>query len=857
VAGAQSVSDNALSKTTSAHSPDSNESASIEPASVAGAQSVSDNALSKTTSAHSPDSNESASIEPASVAGAQSVSDNALSKTTSAHTPDSGGVLLSDTDLFRSSDESDIEPDDDNDGYIKFSSFSCRTAAANCLRRLDSVENLSESVNDDEKSSEVLGSVKKVMQSDVLEPNTGMVWLESNIAVTLEVSVGNESQSVPFVPVEADHTYALIRNSEESSHVTISGETGNNVTVNLSGEGTKAKKSAKKHGPYRRRPVTAAINESSEVESVVTVARSHNTKDNRVWDKKHHCKYCEDLPAYPKLYRHLTDIHSDELEVARALSYPVGSVKRKLMWKKLANDGDYKHNFTVLRDGKGELVAYRRPAASKGSVDPSDLIPCDLCFTFVKKTNLWKHRKACLTSKLDSSEISCKDNTRMRGRSTLLLPISDRASKGLKDVILASMTNDEISDIVRTDGLIAEFGSRLYMKNGHLAHRHQYISQRLRELGRLVLGIKDLVGKSSIKLQDYITPKQFQCVVDSIRHICGFDEKTHSFKIPSLSLKLGHSIKQCAEIVEAAAIIDGDTQRRGEALDFIGFCDKHWKWKVSTHALSDLSQKRFNKPQVLPVTQDLCLLNEHLLNISNSSAYTLCQNPDPAAWASLAQSTLCQLILFNRRRGGEAERIKLDQFSKCVKTVPDGVILDSLSAFERKLCDAMWRLEIPGKRGRKVPVLFPVNLKEKIDVLVAHRQDCGIPETNVYLFARSTACTHIRSSDCLRKFAVDCGAQCPDLITTTRLRKHIATVSQILNLKGNEMDMLANFMGHDINIHRDYYRLPLDTLEVAKVSRILLAMEKGASEFSGKTLDEIHFNLEGSFCCLSVRAKIH
>ncbi|KAL0155304.1 hypothetical protein M9458_049567, partial [Cirrhinus mrigala] len=65
-------------------------------------------------------------------------------------------------------------------------------------------------------------------------------------------------------------------------------------------------------------------------------------------------------------------------------------------------------------------------------------------------------------------------------------------------------------------------------------------------------------------------------------------------------------------------------------------------------------------------------------------------------------------------------------------------------------------------------------------------------------------------------------------------------MSQILNLKDNELDQLASFLGHDIRVHRDYYRLPDATIEIAKISKLLLAMEKGnLARFQGKSLDEI------------------
>ena len=72
------------------------------------------------------------------------------------------------------------------------------------------------------------------------------------------------------------------------------------------------------------------------------------------------------------------------------------------------------------------------------------------------------------------------------------------------------------------------------------------------------------------------------------------------------------------------------------------------------------------------------------------------------------------------------------------------------------------------------------------------------------------------------------------------LRKHVTTISQVLNLKENELDidLLAQFMGHD-RVHREFYRLPLDVLQTAEVAKILWAMENGQlQQLTGKSLDD-------------------
>lgn len=61
-----------------------------------------------------------------------------------------------------------------------------------------------------------------------------------------------------------------------------------------------------------------------------------------------------------------------------------------------------------------------------------------------------------------------------------------------------------------------------------------------------------------------------------------------------------------------------------------------------------------------------------------------------------------------------------------------------------------------------------------------------------------------------------------------------------MNLKDNELDQLANFLNHNIRVHREYYQLPQSTIQLAKISKLLMAMEKGSvKDIQGKSLDEI------------------
>ena len=54
-----------------------------------------------------------------------------------------------------------------------------------------------------------------------------------------------------------------------------------------------------------------------------------------------------------------------------------------------------------------------------------------------------------------------------------------------------------------------------------------------------------------------------------------------------------------------------------------------------------------------------------------------------------------------------------------------------------------------------------------------------------------------------------------------------------------ELDGLAGFLVHDLRIHREYYRLPQNRVQLAKVVRILMAADRGVSEFTRKRLQDI------------------
>ena len=77
----------------------------------------------------------------------------------------------------------------------------------------------------------------------------------------------------------------------------------------------------------------------------------------------------------------------------------------------------------------------------------------------------------------------------------------------------------------------------------------------------------------------------------------------------------------------------------------------------------------------------------------------------------------------------------------------------------------------------------------------------------------------------------------PGVITATNVRKEVSSLSQLLNLCKSHLKCHSKFLGYDLMIHRQYYRLQNEAFRLAKFSRIMLAIDKGANQFKGMTPD--------------------
>jgi len=296
------------------------------------------------------------------------------------------------------------------------------------------------------------------------------------------------------------------------------------------------------------------------------------------------------------------------------------------------------------------------------------------------------------------------------------------------------------------------------------------------------------------------------------------------------------------------AIKSQDAEKEKELTDFLRLHDLEWQKKISKSALATLSHRKSNKAVLLPLTQDLVKLQKYQCQQMTLLNAELQKYPSRSTWLNLAKVTLSRLIVFNKRRSGEASQMLLSSYNSRPQWHERGSeeLKTSLTAVEQKLCDRLALVEIIGKRGRKVPVLLTPELRDSIDILNAMSTAAGIDSHNTFVFAHGykNSLRSLRGHDVIRDVCDKAQLMQPQLITSTCLRKYIATVAQVVSLSENECDWLANHLGHDYRVHKQFYRLHESVVELAKVSKLLLSADKGQlAKHASKFLDDI--NVEG------------
>lgn len=465
-------------------------------------------------------------------------------------------------------------------------------------------------------------------------------------------------------------------------------------------------------------------------------------------------------------------------------------------------------------------------------------LPCKFCKGFYKKRFLHRHVKTCPHNNEDKLK---KINAQSEGQSLF-------AAYKNNDVLRASvfpiMRPDPISFAAKTDLLICAVARR-YLKSHREKQFRLVASRKMRQLATLLLEIRKKINVKN--LLEALDPVNFDLIVKSTKIISRYDPQSETYGAPSLASHMGTELKDCIDVaysllLKKYAKENEDTKKLKTLKELI---INEWRYEVSTLANHDLQRKKWNKPSLIPLAEDITLLKTYLHNKSSKCRKTLEKEPqDIKIFKTLIEITFFQVLLLNRRRIGELQRMTLEVYTTNINNKRSNEFDKCISESEKVLMNSFKRVVIRGKRGRGVPVLFTDEMMHNMDLIIKLRKGFE-RENNVYLFPNLNCSTPINGQKAVSKHVQLAGAKNVASLTSTRLRKHLATMSQVINLSEQDLEQLANFMGHTSEIHKTYYRLPSDVYQMAKVSKLLLLNERGeTAKYKGLKLDDINIDLD-------------
>ena len=551
-----------------------------------------------------------------------------------------------------------------------------------------------------------------------------------------------------------------------------------------------------------------------------------------MWNKRDHCVYC--FNDVTKFSRHVVRHHQCESKVQEILALKVGDKKRKYLFNKLRNEGNF-----LKSCAEEYVVPIRKPVLGDSDLPTrSTYLPCKYCKGFYKKHALYRHIKNCAHNETNNNG---RTSAQADGQSLLS---SYRSSDLLRKEVFPKMRADNISFVAKTDPIICAVAAR-YLKSHREKQSYLVASRKMRQLALLLIKIKTKIKVKT--LLDCLDPVNFDVIVECTKAIARFNPTSETYDAPSLAKNMGTQLKECIDVAKNMLLkkfqTETDSTKKLQALKEL--ISNEWQYEVSTIAIQNLSQNKWNKPSLVPLAEDLTLLKSYLLSQSEKYRNTLDLNPnDEKAFKTLQEICYIELLLLNRRRAGELQRITVHTYTTYINNYNSSEFDNCISESEKMLMKSFKRLVIKGKRGRGVPVLFTEEMIKNTEMLLKNRKHF-IPQNNVYLFANPKSLSSISGTKAIYKHVRLAGVKNAAALTSTRLRKHLATMSQVINLSEQDLEQLATFMGHTSDIHKTYYRLPNDVYQMAKVSKLLLLNEKGeASKFKGKTLDEIEIDLD-------------
>lgn len=521
--------------------------------------------------------------------------------------------------------------------------------------------------------------------------------------------------------------------------------------------------------------------------------------------------YCENDVDSKHFSRHLQRKHKDEREVQEFLQIPKNHPMRKNCITLIRSAGNLEFGL------KGYIIPKRRIQGEEA--DETSHALCSHCKGYFKKQYLHRHVKRYCVARTENSEGRANAIMESMVFTACQKKYGDILNKmTLKNEVLKKMRGDELAREVMEDILIISWGDDLLKKTPNARSKY-HISAKMRRCANFIVAMRKLNSKYTDMLS-CLKPEAFDDVIEATKIISKFDVQTRTFKAATTALQFGTYLKQIADLTMKIVLrrkvqipVEDKDASLTDLKRFKHLIETQWATELGSLALKDLNNRASQKIQLLPLTEDVIKLKRFLDNAEDKAFQDLLQNKSNIeAYKTLVSATLVSSILHNRKRVGDIQYLEVESYAQQRRNNDFQInqeFLSSLSEGERILIKNYTKINTIGKGSRTVPVLIPKEKLKHYDMVYKIRTNKNLdwfPRENIYFFTFPKSSRWISGTASINKYSKLCGAKQPHLITSTRLRKHIATTTQLLALRKNEIDQLAKFMGHTTRTHEQFYK---------------------------------------------------
>lgn len=516
--------------------------------------------------------------------------------------------------------------------------------------------------------------------------------------------------------------------------------------------------------------------------------------------------------------------------MVRAESLEANSSERKDLLKEMRHEGRFEYN----KKADSNFQVSRQPSKGKKK-KVLDYAFCPKCKgTYVRK-RLSEHLKKCA----GIEKIKGIVNLNLLANCGKL-KCHESASVETKKMFVHFRDN-ELTRFIVNDRLLVSWAN-LKSSKYRASKRTALLGSRanLRLIGKLFLEMK----KIEPELQEFsniFTTKHFSTMIKGVNALLEDSQSKNSYNNPYNSNTIQRCLKELIVAWKDMCNMDIDSNE-GKEQEYVKLKEKCERFetslqnqylslvgKVAYEAQNEISRQRIQK---LPSKDDVSMFFKYATNVRNEAYHVLlkCGEFERDSWQTMLETSIITLIIFNRRRVGDLANLKIAHFNTRVtvkESNPD--TYDALNKNDKFLADYFKHIFTDGKKSRTVPILLDPATEKCLCLLYKLREEANVSAQNPYIFGlpgMSLSSNEYKYPDpCtyIRKYSNLCGAKEPTLLRGTILRKHFATTVALLDVCNEELESIANFMGHDLSIHKNFYRLPQVSSQVTKISKLLLA----------------------------------